>query len=599
MLLGMGPDGRVPEQASEHAAWRDNLSLSLLRAFFALFVLAAVVVWTALRGPWDRAVLTTVSVLGAALLVVPAITGRPRGAARSWMVVAPAALSAVLGFATVGYLAGPGALLTVTLMLIGLLLGRRAMIAMTLMTALCIGAAGWAMVHGILPAPDPRDTSMTNGLAWVRSVGITYLAVALFGGLMVTMVARIERALELAHTETRRRELAERARADAEIMALEAKQLETVGRLSAGVAHDFNNDLTAIMGAAQLLKHELSEGAEGRELAEDILQAAKHSADLTRQLLAYSRKAQMQKAPTDLHEVITEALSLLRHSVRPELRITVDLAAESSVILADASLMQSAILNLFVNAADAMPEGGTLTVKTASLSAVEGGSYNVAAPFVLIEIRDTGHGIERALLPEIFSPFFTTKPLGKGTGLGLAAVAGTIKAHAGTITVDSSVGVGTVFSIRLPVATNPPSELAVDDDEVVNGHGVVLLVNDDAMVAATASATLQSFGYEVVHTPGGAAALELVRAAPGRFGLVVLDLRMPGMSGEETFEALRALDPDLPVVLWSGYGAEQDVEGMLRRGAAAFVQKPYRAAELSRVVARAIRAPLSTARPSR
>jgi CheY-like chemotaxis protein len=372
-------------------------------------------------------------------------------------------------------------------------------------------------------------------------------------------------------------------------MALEAKQLETIGRLSAGVAHDFNNDLTAIMGAAQLLKRELPEVAEGRELADDILHAAKHSAELTRQLLAYARKAQMQKAPTDLHALITEALSLLRHSVGPNFRITVDLGAANAVIVADAALMQSAILNLFVNAADAMPDGGTLTVRTASLTQRDeaGGPDE---PGVLVEIRDTGHGIEHAVLPEIFNPFFTTKPAGKGTGLGLAAVAGTIKAHGGTIDVRSDVGMGTVFSIRLPVVTETPKSVAHEESDVVRGRGVVLLVDDDAMVGATASATLRSFGYDVVHAPGGAAALELFRASPDKFGLVMLDLRMPGMSGEETFDALRDVDPQVPVVLWSGYGAEQDVAGMLERGAVAFVQKPYRAAELSRVVARSMRA---------
>jgi len=589
MLTGMGPDDRVPEQGQERFAWRDELSLQLLRTFFGLFMIATVVVWATLRGAWERNILTAVSLLGGAVLLVPAITGRPRGAARRWMVIVPSVLAAVFGFATVGYLAGPGALLTVTLMLVGLLVSQRAMLFMSLLTLICVSAAGWAIVNGILPAPDPRDTSMTNGVAWVRSLGITYLAVVLFGGLMVTMVARIERALDLAHHETQRREHAERARAEAEIMALEAKQLETIGRLSAGVAHDFNNDLTAIMGAAQLLKHELPKGGEGRELAEDILQAAKHSAELTRQLLAYARKAQMQMAPTDLHAVITEALSLLRHSVGPNVRMAVDLAATSSVILADAALMQSAMLNLFVNAADAMPEGGALSVRTASPGRAKQAD-GVDDPCVLVEIKDTGQGIERAVLPEIFNPFFTTKPAGKGTGLGLAAVAGTIKAHGGTIEVESTVGQGTLFSIRLPAVAEMPRNVLHGESDLVQGRGVVLLVDDDAMVGATASATLRSFGYDVVHAPGGAAALELFRASPDKFGLVMLDLRMPGMSGEETFDALRAIDRDLPVVLWSGYGAEQDVQGMLERGAVAFVQKPYRTADLSRIIAGSMRA---------
>jgi DNA-binding NtrC family response regulator len=175
--------------------------------------------------------------------------------------------------------------------------------------------------------------------------------------------------------------------------------------------------------------------------------------------------------------------------------------------------------------------------------------------------------------------------------LGLAAVSGTVKAHGGTIEVNSDLDAGTVFRIYLP-CTEPAGAIAApSNDTVVHGEGQILLVEDDAMVSVTAIATLRSFGYDVTHANDGKTALEHVSAHPGRFQLALLDLRMPGISGELTFEKLRELEPGLPVLIWSGYGAEQDVSSMLKKGAAGFVQKPYRVAELSRTVAQKIRKP--------
>jgi len=233
-----------------------------------------------------------------------------------------------------------------------------------------------------------------------------------------------------------------------------------------------------------------------------------------------------------------------------------------------------------------MPEGGTLRVHTRSVELPASGTPS--GPCVLLEISDDGSGIPDELLPRIFDPFFTTKPLGRGTGLGLAAVSGTIKAHGGRIEVSSALGQGTTFGIYLPTTDQPDSQPCSAEHEIPHGNGEILLVEDDAMVSLTAVATLKSLGYAVTHANAGQAALELVRQHPGRFALVLLDLRMPGMSGEATFEALRELAPKLPVLLWSGYAAEQDVSRMLARGAAGFVQKPYRITELSQAIAHAL-----------
>jgi signal transduction histidine kinase/ActR/RegA family two-component response regulator len=584
--------GQEPGGEDEALAWRNDLALRMIRALLVIFVASAFVVWFAVERVESRNRLVAVAVVAALAVGIPAISGRPRGPARAWLVIIPALVTAVAGYAGVGVLSGPGVCLTVTLMLAGLLLGRRVMISLTVVAGLLLASIGWAMVTGHLAAPALRDIEMTSPRTWLRSLGVTFFAISLFGGMMVALVTRMERSLRLARQETLRREQAERARAEAELQALESKQLEMVGRLAAGVAHDFNNNLTAIMGSAELLRLDLPETGSARELSDSILLASQRLAELTRQLLAYSRKARMQQTPLDLHAVVEQAVTLARRSMDPNITIVTELNARQSTVAGDAALLQSAVLNLLINARDAMPSGGTLTVATATMEFTNTSSGGLPVGLcVVLEVIDTGRGIPKEQVPNIFDPFFTTKPVGKGTGLGLAAVAGTVKAHNGSIEVNSDLETGTAFRVYLPcvdpegVVSIPPST------PVVHGEGEILLVEDDAMVSMTAVATLQSFGYRVTHAQDGKTALEQVTAHPGRFQLVLLDLRMPGLSGEATFGKLHELEPSLPVLIWSGYGAEQDVSNMLKRGAVGFVQKPYRVAELSRTVAAKIRRP--------
>jgi signal transduction histidine kinase len=578
-----GTAGAVADDAQ---AWRENLALRLLRGLVVIVIVGLAVAAITMRGTRDRVGMLGIVGVTAVIVTIAALTRRPAGPARAWMVVVPATVVSLSGFAFAGCLAGPGACLTVTLMLTGLLLGRRSMIGLMLACAGILVTLVWAIHTERFAVPDPRNSDMTSVLTWGRSLVVTFLANVLFGVLMVAIVSQMERSVRLARQETVRRETAERARAEAERAALEGKQLEVVGRLAAGIAHDFNNNLTAIMGCAELLQEELSPN--GRELADSILRSSRRVAELTRQLLAYSRKAQMQQVPTDLHGVVREALSLVSRSLHPNVRVVTHLDAGSATVVADVALLQNAVLNLLVNAGDAMPEGGTLTVSTTALDLAVG-AEPPAGPAVVLEVSDTGHGIEKELVSQVFEPFFTTKPLGRGTGLGLAAVAGTIKTHGGRVEVESEVGEGSTFRVLLPLSGSALVPAPAGPDQVMRGRGEILLVEDDSLVGLTAAATLRSFGYGVTHAPDGHAAIAHVRAAPERFGLVILDLRMPGLSGEETFDALRGVAPALKVLIWSGYVAEHDVSAILQRGAVGFVQKPYRIAELSRVVAEAMR----------
>jgi signal transduction histidine kinase/ActR/RegA family two-component response regulator len=582
-----GLDARLEDEA---LTWRGALALRLTRVFVFIFVSSAAVIWFAMQRVGSRNALVVSSLLGAGILAIPAFTGRPRGAARGWFIIVPALVISLMGYSRVGVLSGPGVSLMVTLMLAGLLLGRRVMVVLTLIAALTLAGVAWAIVSGRLPAPNPVDIDMTRPGTWVRSLSVTFFAISLFGGLMVALLIRMERALRLARQESLRREQAERARAEAEVQVVESKQLEMVGRLAAGVAHDFNNNLTAIMGSAELLKLEPPGSAAIAELSDGILQASQRLAELTRQLLAYSRKARMQQTPTDFHAVVERAVSLARRSMDPNIDIVTELNAREFIVNGDAALLHSAVLNLLINARDAMPDGGKLSVVTSSLELTRSKGMPLGKCIVL-EVIDTGRGIPKDQVAHIFDPFFTTKPVGKGTGLGLASVAGTVRSHDGHIEVNSDGAHGTAFRMYLPCLEPGGGVPAPPSTVVVHGEGEILLVEDDAMVSMTAIATLKSFGYEVTLARDGMAALEQVAAHPDRFQLVLLDLRMPGMSGEATFDKLRELEPTLPVLIWSGYGAEQDVGAMLKRGAVGFVQKPYRVAELSRTVADKIRRP--------
>ncbi len=591
----MHSDGLEPRVEDEALTWRNALALRLIRALFAIFIASAAVIWLVMARVESRNPLLVCVLLAAVVVGVPAFTGYPRGKARGWMIIVPALSTSLMGYVHVGVFSGPGVSLTVTIMLAGLLLGRRVMVSLTVLSALFLSAVAWAVVTGHLKPPDPFDVDMTLARTWIRSLSVTFFALSLFGGLMLAVVTRMENALRLARQETLRRQQAERARAEAELQAVESKQMEMVGRLAAGVAHDFNNNLTAIMGSAELLKLELPESGPGVELSDSILQASQRLAELTRQLLAYSRKARMLQTPTDLHVVVEQAVSLARRSMDPSISIVTELNAQHSTVAGDSALLQSAVLNLLVNARDAMTDGGKLTVATTSVEMTRSSAKGLPfGPCVILEVIDTGRGIPQEQLARVFDPFFTTKPVGKGTGLGLAAVAGTVKAHGGSIEVNSDLDAGTAFRIYLPCVDPAGSVVIPVSPSVVKGEGNILLVEDDPMVSMTAIATLESFGYVVTHASDGDGALEHVSAHPERFQLALLDLRMPGLSGEATFEKLREIEPTLPVLVWSGYGAEQDVSAMLKKGAVGFVQKPYRIAELSRTVAAKIRRVSST-----
>ena len=374
----------------------------------------------------------------------------------------------------------------------------------------------------------------------------------------------------------------------------QAQRMEVVGQLAGGVAHDFNNILTAILGAAQILAERLPEESDDQEVAEELVSAALRATELTRQLLAFSRKGPMQMRPLHMHRLIEEAIRLLSRSIDKRIEIRRELGASPDTILGDPALLQSAILNLAVNGRDAMPAGGVLTFSTALVSASPGETGS-GGELLAITVRDTGAGMEEAVRLRLFEPYFTTKPAGKGTGMGLASVYGCVRSHKGQIQVESAPGRGSSFRILLPLLRGVAAESPGPGEEVVRGHGRILVVDDEEIVRNALARMLESLGYTVEAFGDGEEALARFGTRHDDVDLVIVDLVMPRLGGAELFHRLRTIDPTARVMVASGFTQQEVTAGLMAAGALGFVHKPVRLEELGRQVHAALRAPRAAA----
>lgn len=373
------------------------------------------------------------------------------------------------------------------------------------------------------------------------------------------------------------------------------RKMEAVGTLAGGVAHDFNNMLGGIIGAAEVLAFSLPDDATTRKYHQAILDSAERAADLTKKLLAFSKATPQASTVFDVHQVIRDTETLLENVVDKKVVIEIDLAAERAGVVGDPSHIQSVLLNLGINASHAMPDGGTLALTTRQVELdrhyCEASVFNlVPGSYLELEVRDTGTGIPPEVLDKIFDPFFTTKKQGQGTGLGLASVYGTVQQHGGSIHVYSEPGVGTTFSILLPLSGVDLAAKSVHP-QLQRGEGRILVVDDESVMRVTAKAILEELGYEVAVAENGEEGVEAFRESGGSFDLVLLDMIMPVMNGRECFAQLQQLDPDVKVVLSSGFGREEDILGMKNDGLIGFIRKPYRSSALSQVVHDALAKP--------
>ncbi len=377
----------------------------------------------------------------------------------------------------------------------------------------------------------------------------------------------------------------------------QSQKLEAIGQLAGGVAHDFNNLLTGILGYANMLRLDALPGTRAHDAARVIEKAAERASELTRQLLGFARKGKFLNVPVDVHGAIGEVIALLRRTIDKNIVIADRFRAVRAIILGDPSQVQQMILNLAVNARDAMQDGGVMTIETQEENLTSGilRAYGSFPPgkYLRLTVSDTGHGIPSDVREHIFEPFFTTKGFGRGTGLGLATVYGIVKNHGGIIDVESEPGEGTSFVIRLPLhevaAAVPAPPDAAAKAGVARGNGRIALVDDEEVLREVGESMLRMLGYDVVTLAGGEAAVAYFRTSGNDADLVILDLAMPGMDGRECYRALKILRPGIRVLLSSGYGREGRVQEVIDEGVGGFLQKPYRLQELSDAVCKALR----------
>ncbi len=370
----------------------------------------------------------------------------------------------------------------------------------------------------------------------------------------------------------------------------QAQKLDALGQLAGGVAHDFNNMLSAIRSAAELLQEE-APGERPARLAGTIVAAADRAGQLTRQLLAFARKGKILSTPTDVHLIINEAVTLLERTIDRRIRIEQRFLAPDATVVGDPTQIQSALLNLAVNARDAMPEGGLLTFTTETVP-IEGpacaqGSFLLEpGEHLHVTVADQGCGIPEANLSHIFDPFFTTKEASKGTGLGLAAVFGTMASHKGAVTVESREGKGTVFHLYLPLAQAGVREAqAAAPGPLPVGTGRILVVEDEDLVRTATALSLESLGYEVHPVADADSALRHFTDHHAGLKAVILDMVLPGSSGEGLAAELRAIDPGVPIILVSGLPRAGTPAHLRAQGIAGFLQKPLDRRELGDMLA--------------
>jgi PAS domain S-box-containing protein len=388
------------------------------------------------------------------------------------------------------------------------------------------------------------------------------------------------------------RDITEKKRAETTLR--ETQKLESLGLIAGGVAHDFNNLLVGVMGNASMVLDAMTTNDPSREFVEAILSASESAAHLTSQLLAYAGKGRFVIREIDLSGVVRDIGALIATSIPRHVHVELELAPDLPVLQGDPGQMQQLVMNLVLNAAEAIPKErqGTVWATTDSVYLLSdearrshGGERLKPGPYVRLRVRDDGTGMGRELVERIFDPFFSTKFTGRG--LGLAAVQGIVRGYNGVIEVRTAMGQGSTFEVLLPANSAPePAPTAAPERQDLQGSGTILLIDDEEVVRLTTRRTLERFGYTVLVAPDGARAVEIFHEHAAEIEAVILDMTMPMMSAEETFRRLRAPRPDLPVILSSGYDESEAMQRFQASGIAAFIQKPYAARKLASLIKR-------------
>ena len=370
---------------------------------------------------------------------------------------------------------------------------------------------------------------------------------------------------------------------------LQAQKIDSIGNLAGGIAHDFNNILTAILGSASIMRRRIKDDQRWLKYVDLIETTSRRGAAVTRQLLTFARKSSPHVDRIDVNGIIEQTLRLFEITAPKSIHVKSVPSPEPVMVEADESQLQQALLNLCINAHDAMPQGGVLVINCegVNLNQQEALELTDGNPgrYVKITIADSGVGIPSDILNKIYEPFFTTKEQGKGTGLGLSVVYGVVRSHNGYINVSSEVNSGTAFTIYLPrIFVQESLVQGVQSENLVGGTERVLLVEDESSVGEIGADILQELGYQTVVVHNGREAVEKLLSPDGHCDLVILDINMPRMGGRETFDRIKELFPNLKVLVCSGYSASMVDDGKFMHAVDGFIQKPYELSDFAKKI---------------
>jgi two-component system cell cycle sensor histidine kinase/response regulator CckA len=373
------------------------------------------------------------------------------------------------------------------------------------------------------------------------------------------------------------RNITEKCRLEQQV--LQAQKMESLGTLAGGIAHDFNNILAGILGYASFLKSKLSPDHDFFKYVDTIERSAIRAADLTSKLLAFTRSDKVNHKPLNINKLVRETLEIIRHTIDKSISVETNLDDSLPTIVGDAGQIQQVVMNLCVNARDAMSGGGKLTISSEKVLSTDTDAQKPAAvkagAYLQVSVRDSGTGMDQDVLARIFDPFFTTKAKGQGSGLGLPVVYGIVKGHDGFITVSSQPGLGTVFNVYFPASSTPEIQETLSVEPLHGRDELIFVVDDEEDIRCFISEVLRSHGYRILLAGNGDQAVEMYKKNSRDIDLVILDMVMPEMGGEEAFLAMKKINPGIKALLSTGYSQAGRVSEILSKGVKGFIQKPY------------------------
>jgi signal transduction histidine kinase/FixJ family two-component response regulator len=582
MVLGIQDDGR---------SWREQLANPICAATMLLLSLGGLTLHLVNASPRmvriaDYVIFPVIFLIGLQWLLMP-----KSWRLRVWLTIAALVASGLAGVSAVGLLVGGGSTLLIALIFSALLLGMRAMVPVLGVILCGVFAIAALMVSGAIPPPEPGDLAFDQANVWVRT-GVAVSLLAILAGVAVArVVGHIELALARVREESARREKAQEERTRALEVAFEAQKIEMIGRLAASFAHDLNNMLLVVSTCNELLAEQQLSRQERAETHDAIASAVRQASSLTGRLMSFSRKRIASPAQISTRDLAEELRKILTRLLPGDPALSLECTSEA-VVHVDALQLQQAILNLAINARDAMAVGGCLTVRVRDVE--------VAAPlrciggeippgrFAAFEVHDTGSGMDARTAARAFEPLFTTKPEGKGTGLGLASVLATVQASRGHVTLWSEPGRGTQIALYLPIVAEATPEAVAHPPAAPDLRGTQVLVADDSPEALRAmQRALSDAGCSVLPARDGAHALELIETSRVPVDVFCTDPLMPGVPVRDLLARLQELHPEAAVLLVSSYVTDELLRRGIEQGAYRVLAKPFTTEQLLQAIGEA------------